>query len=342
MIELVLYAPNVHTGGGGVLLKELLLSVPKKGCIAAILDKRIASNLDISHLQNVEIVYWVKPTFISRIFAELILYKFEKNCKVFCFHNIPPILNNSKFITVFFQNKLIVQSGIKNYVNFKTLIISRIERFLNIFFNSKVKTYIVQTESMKRELKNSLFCNDLPEIKVLPFLHSIDNGSTITEDKKWDFIYISSGDTHKNHLNLIEAWKILASENIYPSLALTIDSRYKSLCNLIKATQKLSRIEITNLGNIDHNLTLKIYAQTKALIYPSKSESFGLPLLEATILGTPIIAAELDYVRDVCDPVETFDPNSPTSIARSVKRFLGTNGSENKLLSAREFWKHLF
>ena len=341
MIELLLYAPNVHTGGGGVLLKELLLSAPKNGRIAAILDKRIAWNLDILHLQNVEVVYWVNPTIISRILAELILYKFKKNCKVFCFHNIPPILNNSKFITVFFQNRLIAQSDIKNYVDLKTLIVSRIERFLNIFFYSKVKTYIVQTESMKRELTKSLFHNDAPEIKVLPFLHSIDNGARIIEDKKWDLIYISSGDTHKNHLNLIEAWKILASNNIYPSLALTIDVRYKSLCKLIEETQKLSQIKITNLGSIDHNSTMKIYTQTKALIYPSKSESFGLPLLEATALGTPIIAAELDYVRDVCNPVETFDPNSPTSIARSVKRFLDINEGANQPISAKEFWGHL-
>ena len=58
-------------------------------------------------------------------------------------------------------------------------------------------------------------------------------------------------------------------------------------------------------------------------IYPSTLESFGLPLLEARAAGLPIITGELDYVRDIVDPDETFDPNSPLSMARAVKRFLG-------------------
>ena len=32
--------------------------------------------------------------------------------------------------------------------------------------------------------------------------------------------------------------------------------------------------------------------------------------------------SRMDYVRDILDPVETFDPNSAKSISRSVKRFL--------------------
>ena len=39
-------------------------------------------------------------------------------------------------------------------------------------------------------------------------------------------------------------------------------------------------------------------------------ESFGLPLLEASSIDLPIIASESDYVRDVCEPAQTFDPNS--------------------------------
>ncbi len=59
-----------------------------------------------------------------------------------------------------------------------------------------------------------------------------------------------------------------------------------------------------------------------ALIFPSKTESLGLPLIEAASAGLPIIASELDFVRDVCVPNETFDPYSSTSISRAVKRLL--------------------
>jgi glycosyltransferase involved in cell wall biosynthesis len=72
------------------------------------------------------------------------------------------------------------------------------------------------------------------------------------------------------------------------------------------------------------------------------AETFGLPLLEATMLGIPVIAGEVDFVRDVCVPQQTFDPDSPRSIARAVRRFLG-NGAEAPAmyLSAEEFVERL-
>ncbi|MEY8216185.1 MAG: glycosyltransferase, partial [Colwellia sp.] len=66
----------------------------------------------------------------------------------------------------------------------------------------------------------------------------------------------------------------------------------------------------------------RLYEASKALVFPSLRESFGLPLIEASSAGLPIIASELDFVRDVSCPVQTFDPSSPVSIARAIARFL--------------------
>ena len=66
-------------------------------------------------------------------------------------------------------------------------------------------------------------------------------------------------------------------------------------------------------------------------------ESFGLPLIEAKYHGLPILASELDYVRDVVAPVETFNPDSPISIARAVRRYLGNTEPPLQVHSADEF-----
>ena len=55
-----------------------------------------------------------------------------------------------------------------------------------------------------------------------------------------------------------------------------------------------------------------------------------------------MLAAELDYVRDILDPVETFDPNSPVSIARAVKRYLGKEENPLPLTDAEKFLHLLF
>jgi hypothetical protein len=59
--------------------------------------------------------------------------------------------------------------------------------------------------------------------------------------------------------------------------------------------------------------------------------------LEAKQIQLPIIASELDYVRDFVIPMETFDPNSSLSIARAIKRTLGIIDNPVNTLSADEF-----
>ena len=81
-------------------------------------------------------------------------------------------------------------------------------------------------------------------------------------------------------------------------------------------------VGVGNVGVLPHDRLLAMYRASGALIYPSSFESFGLPLIEARQAGLPVLAPELDYVRDVIDPDETFDPRSPISIARAVRRYL--------------------
>ena len=80
---------------------------------------------------------------------------------------------------------------------------------------------------------------------------------------------------------------------------------------------------------------------SRALIYPSTLESFGLPLIEARDAGLPILASELDYVRDTVDPEESFDPHSPISVARAVKRFLGIQEQRLAITDAKAFLQNI-
>jgi len=50
----------------------------------------------------------------------------------------------------------------------------------------------------------------------------------------------------------------------------------------------------------------------------------------------------LDFVRDVCLPQETFDPNSAVSIARSVNRFLKNTDKPVEIYTASDFVQAVF
>ena len=66
-----------------------------------------------------------------------------------------------------------------------------------------------------------------------------------------------------------------------------------------------------------------------------------LPLLEAARAGVRIVASERDCVRDVCRPHETFDPESPVSIARAVARVMGEAFEPAPLVGPNAFLERL-
>ena len=54
------------------------------------------------------------------------------------------------------------------------------------------------------------------------------------------------------------------------------------------------------LGRVSDDDLANLYAHALCLAFPSRSEGFGLPLLEAMALGCPIIAAPIPSSREVC------------------------------------------
>lgn len=161
-------------------------------------------------------------------------------------------------------------------------------------------------------------------------------------DQKFDFVFVASGEPHKNHRQLVEAWCLLAEQKLYPSLCLTLDKSVSAeLCVWIDEKKDKHGLKLENAGLLPHSQVLELYTQAGALIFPSRLESFGLPLIEASQAGLPVLAAELDYVRDVLDPIETFDSDSPVSIARAVKRFLALEERALQLSDAKTFLRLL-
>ncbi|MFN7695268.1 MAG: glycosyltransferase [Burkholderiales bacterium] len=179
-----------------------------------------------------------------------------------------------------------------------------------------------------------------PPVRVLGFAPTLP--TVAMQTRRYDFIYVADGEAHKNHRRLLEAWSLLAEEGIRPSLALTLSERDSHLRNAIEATMRAQSLRIEFLPKLSHDEVLIAYAQSGALVFPSLTESYGLPLVEAASLGLPIIASERDFVREVCEPAQTFDPESPRSIARAVRRHLGLDAGPAHPATAAEFLRVVF
>ena len=61
------------------------------------------------------------------------------------------------------------------------------------------------------------------------------------------------------------------------------------------------------------------YRTCTALVYPSLYEGFGLPLIEAHSLGTPVVCSDIPVFREINDGLfYLFDPNSGASLEQAV------------------------
>ncbi len=329
-------AYNIKNGGGKALLDSIIANLSNRWqCVIFVNDHyQFEQELPATHK-----VRRVRSKFLSRLFAEILIYvKSNKNDLIFYFGNLPPIFNLKGYVVTYLQNRLLIDHFDFPSFKFKVCLRIKLERLLFRIFYKKSNKIIVQTPTMRRLLNEKY--PDIVNVEVAAFIDDyIPKKNRLNNvEKKYDFIYPASGDPHKNHCNLIEALIILAGEGCYPRVCLTIDEiQYPELHSWIIGNVKLHNLNIMNLGFLNKTQLTKAYSDSKALIYPSFCESFGMPIIEASYHGLFIVAAELDYVRDLVDPIETFNPLSATSISLAIKRFLIFSNNKLKVNSPIEF-----
>ena len=325
--RLLLFAPNVHTGGGLVLLKSLLAAWPEGQVLLAWLDDRARGGLSLPAGAQVR---WEQPSPLSRMAAQWEVARAARAAdRLLCFHGLPPLWPTPARIEVFLQNRNYLGEVDLASFRARTRLRLRLEQWMCRRGRGRVHRYWVQTPSMAAALQRwwGQAREDLPPVEVLPFLpcqpDAAPAGPPASREAELDFLYVADGEAHKNHRRLIQAWCLLAEQGWRPSLGLTLGSRDQALRDWVDQQAQAHGLRIRQLGMLPHEELLSWYRRCRALVFPSLSESFGLPLMEARQAGCAVLASELDYVRDVCEPVQTFDPLSAVSIARAVRRFDG-------------------
>lgn len=332
---LVLYAPNVHQGGGRTLLLALLEQLEREKRILFVLDSRLQLPPGLS-LQG-EVIR-VLPTIVSRLGFEWRFAGYlDDNSRILCMGNLPPLLAHRGRQFVFVQNRYMVEplplESFPPAIRFRI----RFERWWLRSRTDGVHRWVVQTRTMQSLLEKSFGVAS----ELLPFVAaplSVQEHGGGKAGIRYDFLYVASGEPHKNHRRLVEAWTLLGDRGRFPSLCLTLDEqRFPELCRWIRQQADDHSLNITLAGETGADVTM-LYGMSKALIYPSLLESFGLPLIEAIQAGLPVLSSDRDYVKDIIETDEYFDAESPVSIADAVESFSFTpTALKIELLDARTY-----
>jgi glycosyltransferase involved in cell wall biosynthesis len=338
--RLIIHAPNINQGGGAILLRALLIALANRKDIELILQLDTRLNTEGIELPPTAIVFQVSNTVLSRFNAEYRLIALTSPQDiVLCFGNLPPLFKILGRVCVYLQNRYIVDKQAPlNGFSFKVRMRIRAERLWFRVATKNASEFMVQTPTMQHLLEKIIKSKTTIRVATWADFSSLMKAAHLQTEKKYEFIYVASGEPHKNHKALIEAWCLLAREDIFPRLCLTLSAQHsQSLLQWINEKKGIHKLHVENIGSMKFSDLIAYYLASKALIHPSLLESFTLPLVEAKELGLAIVASELDHVRDYVDPIETFDPNSPVSIARAVKRFLGVKNAPTTLMDAESF-----
>jgi glycosyltransferase involved in cell wall biosynthesis len=314
----IIEASHIYFGGGFILLKLLVdnLEVQKKDAVVYLKYRDIFRTLSQGNYQYI--------SFIKTNSSATFFRYFIRRDKILFFCNLPPFTKQQKSLLYFHNPHFSKRPGI----DLRSVLVPRqIRHYLYYnwlkIFSKNVDIVGCQTSTIKEDLKRIGI-----KATLLPFYEEITPRKEII---KYDFCYVSTVAPHKNHKNLFEAIKILARKCNF-TIAVTIsvnEQNSELLSNINDINNSLGKSMIINVGKLGRNEVVELYCQSRALVFPSLMETFGLPLIEALQCNLPILASDKPFTHNVVQNAIVFDPENPYSIAREMQSFL--EGKYNNL-----------
>ena len=220
----------------------------------------------------------------------------DKFDKVICFGNLPPTIRLKAKVLVYFHQPLFLE--IPKGFSFKNKFIYAIKQNILNFIKNNADIWLVQSENVKLEFSKKYLSGRAEKIAKLPFYPELNFSCY-------------------NHYRLIESFCLAYDEVHKGSLTVTVPDTDLNLCTFMQ--NKIdSGYPIKNVGFIDREKLTELYLSHEYLIFPSLAESFGLGLAEAIDGGCKIIASDLKYTYEVCQPSLVFNPISINSMQSAI------------------------
>lgn len=149
------------------------------------------------------------------------------------------------------------------------------------------------------------------------------------------FVMLGTIEARKNHLLILQLWRDLVRRlgASAPHLVLIGRRGWESeqVLDLLDRCESLRRHvhEITHCPDDQMANWLK---HTQALLFPSFVEGFGIPLVEALVLGTPVIASNLPVFKEIAGDVPTYlHPVDGLGWMKAIEGFTSSDGAERQL-----------
>lgn len=133
-------------------------------------------------------------------------------------------------------------------------------------------------------------------------------------------IYAGNRRKHKDLATLVDAWHRVAARELDLVLTGEPDPRL--------AGDERNGGRVVFLGDLRHEDVLRWIAGANVLTHAALREGFGLPLLEAAKLGTPVVACDAAIPAPLREVVRSFPAGNAAAMARAIEDALDDRSGE--------------
>lgn len=329
---IVVSAVNFIEGGPLTIFRDALQTLDEHfsdtyKIIALVHSKALFEEGKISYLEFPEIkTSWLKRLRFEYIDCRALSLKLQPLLWL-ALHDISPNItapiravychNPSPFLKVRLKDGLL---------DWKQLLFSIFYKFLYGINIRKNNFVIVQQEWLRKEFQRRYHPQEV--IVAYPELKKLSIAPRVSLNSECRFFYPAFPRLFKNIELIIQAVRILEERGIRNfRVGLTISGLESPYSAKIKSlAEGLTCIEW--LGILKREEVLKQYALTDCLIFPSKMETWGMPISEFQQTGRTILLADLPYAHETIgtyDRVRFFPAQNGLLLAEMMEQFM--NGS---------------
>jgi glycosyltransferase involved in cell wall biosynthesis len=344
MLKVVISGVNLVEGGILSILQDSLKAMQKVKKLydleitVLIHDKNLIDKLDDETGFKFVEFPGIKSSWLKRVYFEYFQCRNISN-KIrphlwLSLHDMTPNVN-CNFQVVYCHNGSAFYGLEKRYF-FYDLKFSMFCLFYKYLYriNIKKNAYVIIQQNWIREEFWRLFKVKTivahPVQNVLSVRPVVDNVDHLNIDfGKVTFFFPSIPRTFKNFEVLCEAGRILGNQVQNFEIILTLNGTENKYARYV--FEKYKDVKgLRFIGLQKRDIIQALYNKVNFLVFPSKLETWGLPISEFKVFGKPILVSDLPYAHENIgdyDKVKFFDPLNADQLATYMLMFI-----ENKMI----------
>ena len=192
------------------------------------------------------------------------------------------------------------------------------------------RAFLVSTEAVRRRLQQEIAARRLEPrpIWAQPFPSPLaDHPRAAVARRRTErpyFVVIGTIEPRKNHLLLLNVWRVLARSLPHPPRLVIVGARgweNEQVLDMLDRCEALTSY-VAEASDLGSRQLAELIAGACAVLAPSFEEGYGLPIVEALALGTPVIASDTAAAREVSQGrARLLSPIDGEGWRREIERF---------------------